>query len=429
MRSAIRQAAMTLLGAGLLGASLGGCVVKETRPLEKINPIQATAQIPQDELLEVAIHTFEPNVPPELAKDEAALAKRRIYPDIRKAESHYLATLLRTTLESSGQWGSVRVVPATVEFVDVAVSGRILESTGAHLALEISVSDSSGRAWIAHKRYEGPADLGCYRTDAALRARDPFQNVYSQIANDMLALRDRLAVQERRDVRRVTDLRFARDLAPQAMDGYLAHDGAAGFYKVVRLPSSDDPVASRIERIRARDAKVVDTVNGYYANFSEQMRESYGNWRRTSYEQIEQEDHLRNQARTRTVLGAAAVLASVLVPANCGAGSYGCQRAVNTMRAAGVIGGAASVLSGIKKYSDASVQGQALKELSQSFESEVAPQVVDVEGRTLRLTGTAEEQYREWRQMLQQLYAEENDEAVVAEAPGDAGAAPAVPHP
>jgi hypothetical protein len=33
--------------------------------------------------------------------------------------------------------------------------------------------------------------------------------------------------------------------------------------------------------------------------------------------------------------------------------------------------------------------------------------VVDVEGRTLRLTGTAEEQYKEWRELLHQLYLEE----------------------
>jgi hypothetical protein len=33
---------------------------------------------------------------------------------------------------------------------------------------------------------------------------------------------------------------------------------------------------------------------------------------------------------------------------------------------------------------------------------------VDVEGRTLKLTGTAEEQYREWRKLLHELYLEEN---------------------
>jgi hypothetical protein len=86
----------------------------------------------------------------------------------------------------------------------------------------------------------------------------------------------------------------------------------------------------------------------------------------------------------------------------------------------------------LKKYSDAKVHAQALRELSDSFKSEVQPQVVDVEGRTLRLTGTAEEQYREWRKMLHQLYLEENGAVTAAElgAPrpaGDATPAPSVP--
>jgi hypothetical protein len=387
---------------------LCGCVVHETKPIPRINAVQATEQIPQDELLDVDVHVFDTGVPPELAKDEQALAKRRIYPDIRQAEARYLASTLRGTLESSAEWGAVRVVPSTVEFVDVGVFGRILESTGAHLALEVSVNDSTGRAWISHKRYESPADLGSYRTDAALKARDPFQNVYSQIANDMIAARDRLAAEDRRTIRRMTQLRFARDLAPEAMGGYLTHDNKSGAFKIVRLPAAEDPIATRIDHIRERDGQVVDTVNGYYANFADEMRESYGNWRRTSFDEIEKEDRLRSQARTRTVLGAAALVASIVAPGNCGSLNYNCQRMENAVRTAGVIGGAASVLSGLKKYSDARVQGQALKELSQSFQSEVAPQVVEVEGRTLRLTGTAEEQYREWRALLRQLYMEDS---------------------
>ena len=69
------------------------------------------------------------------------------------------------------------------------------------------------------------------------------------------------------------------------------------------------------------------------------------------------------------------------------------------------------MLSGIKKYADARVHADALKELTQSFQAEVAPQVVEVEGHTLRLTGTAEDQYREWRKLLKQLYEEETGAA------------------
>jgi hypothetical protein len=60
-----------------------------------------------------------------------------------------------------------------------------------------------------------------------------------------------------------------------------------------------------------------------------------------------------------------------------------------------------------------------LKELSESFQNEVAPQVVDVEGRMLKLTGTAEEQYREWRKLLHEMYVEDNG-AADAPAPADA---------
>jgi hypothetical protein len=77
------------------------------------------------------------------------------------------------------------------------------------------------------------------------------------------------------------------------------------------------------------------------------------------------------------------------------------------VRTAGVIGGTAAVMSGIKKFSDAKIAAQEVRELADSFEAEVAGQVVEVEGRSLKLTGTAEEQYREWRRLLAAIYREE----------------------
>jgi hypothetical protein len=407
---------------------LSGCMVNETKPLPKINPVQASQQIPDDELLDVGVHEFDVNITQEELKDTDKLAKERIYPDIRKAEARYIPSLLRATLESSGQWGAVRVVPTNVEFVDVSVSGRILESTGAKLAVEVTVRDSTGRVWINKKKYESPADTGSYKTDASLRARDPFQNVYSQIANDMVAARDQLLAENRRDIRRVTQLRFAQDLAPKALEGYVVKD-QKGMITVARLPAKDDPYTSRIEKIRERDAAVVDTVNGYYANFSDTMKDSYGSWRRSSFDEIEKESRDRNKARTRTILGAAAVLASIFVPGQCASTDYNCRRIESAARTAGAIGGTAAVLSGLKKYSDAKVHAQALKELSETFQSEVQPQVVDVEGRTLRLTGTADEQYKEWRELLHQLYLEETGGAAAqgASASGTTPATTATP--
>jgi hypothetical protein len=418
------RAALALLGA----LALGGCVTHETKPLAKINPVQAQQQIANEELLDVAVQVFDAGIPPELAKDEDALAKKRIYPDLRRAEARFMPALLRNTLESSAQWGAVRVVPESVEFVDVIVSGKVIQSTGRNLELEITARDASGREWISHKRYTGEGDLGSYKTDASLAARDPFQNVYSNIANDLVAARDKLDAAERREVRRVAQLRFAKDLAPDAMSGYLASDAATGtdskdkskdknkdkktpgLMHVARLPADNDPLVERIDRIRERDSAVIDTLDGYYTGFGEQMRESYGSFRRTSYEEIDKEERARASARTRTILGAAAVAASLLVPGNCNT-----QASCNLQSAArygGAAGGIAGILSGFKKYADARTHAQAFKELATSFQSEVSTQVIDVEGRSLKLTGSAEEQYREWRRLLKDFHEQESGTAL-----------------
>jgi hypothetical protein len=384
-----------------------GCVVQDTKPLAKLQATQAVREIPAEERLDIVIHSFDPGIPAELAADEDALAKKRIYPDMRKAESRYFAVQLRNTLETSAQWGAVRVAPETVQFVDLMVDGRILESTGKHLTVTITAKDAAGRVWFTDRRFEGEADIGSYKTDAALRARDPFQNVYATIANALLAERTKIAATDLRELHRISELAFAADIAPDSLSGYLTTDTKSrpNLVRVARLPAADDPVAKRVERIRARDAAVVDTLDGYYLGFSEQMQESYGAFRRTSYEEVDKADRSRASARTRTILGAAAVAASILAPSSCSSNtSCNVQSAA---RYGAATGGVAVFLSGLKKYADAKAHAQAFGELARSFQSEVAPQVVDVEGRSLKLSGSAEEQYREWRRLLRDYHAEE----------------------
>jgi hypothetical protein len=376
--------------------------------------------IPESELLDVGIRVFDPGIPENLKDNEEALAKKRIYPDLRKAEARYMPTLLRETLESTAQWGAVRVIPETADFVDVIVTGKVIDSNGGFLAIDITATDAAGRVWIKDKRYSGLVDLGAYKTTASMKARDPFQNVYSEIANDLVDARDKLTSLERENIRKVASLRFAEDLAPDAMAGMTAKD-KNGIMQVARLPAEGDPTLARIEKIRERDTAVVDTVNDYYASFHDNMEDSYGSWRQTSFSELEKEMRARSSARTRTVLGAAALIASIFAPNSCGSYDYNCRRIENAARNAGTMGGIAAVLSGVRKYADARTHADALKELTLSFQSEVAPQVVEVEGHTLRLTGTAEDQYREWRKLLKQLYLEETGAAA---APPPAAPAP-----
>lgn len=387
--------------------ALAGCVVSETRPQVKVNATQAVQDIPDDQRLDVAIRAFDPGIPEDLVGDEEELTKRRIFPELRAAEARYFAVQLRNTLESSAQWGAVRVVPSSVKFVDVVVDGRIIESSGKQLELAITARDAAGRTWINDKRYAGEADLGSYKTDAALKARDPFQNVYAAIANDLLQARAKLASQQLREVRQISELSFAEDLAPQAMAGYVVNDTGAKppLKRVARLPAAEDPVAQRVARIRERDVAVVDTLDGYYGAFHEQMEQTYGEFRRTSWDEIDKEERARSSARVRTLLGVAAVAASVLVPSTCNSTTSCNMDSLVRYGAAG--GGVAAFLSGLKRYSDAKTHAQAFGELAKSYESDVTDQVVEVEGRSLKLSGTAEEQYREWRRMLGEYQSQE----------------------
>ena len=46
----------------------------------------------------------------------------------------------------------------------------------------------------------------------------------------------------------------------------------------------------------------------------------------------------------------------------------------------------------------------AIEELSESFSSEMKPVVLEFEGEQYELTGSAEEQFKQWRKLLRQIY-------------------------
>lgn len=387
----------------LFGAIVvSGCVVQETRPLPQLQAVQASAEIPEAKLLDVGIRVFDPGIPEEALENPDKAEELRVYPDIRRAEARYMASQLQEVLGGTGQWGAVRVVPRLVDSSDLTVDGRILSSDGSKLRLAIRATDATGRIWL-DKPYDGVADNRAYR-EGANSDRDPFQNVYVTIANDLLAARDALDAAQTVEIQRVAELRFAGDFAPEAFESYLYKDEKNRF-RVIRLPAEQDPMLQRIDRIRERDANMVDAVSDSYASFSERMEEPYSSWRRYTYDEIQSEEKLKSQARNRIAMGAIAVAASILVPDNCSSST--CARAVDAARYGAAAGGVMAVMSGLKKREEAKMHTDALKELSSSFEAEAAPLVVDVEGRTLRLTGTADEQYAEWRKLLQELYREE----------------------
>lgn len=369
---------------------LAGCGSSTVRTTETTALINGDPQMPEDQLLDVGIRLFDPGLE-QIEEDEIFTA-----PEIRQAEARYIPTVLATTLQGSGHWGAVRVEPAQTGVTDIVVDGRILESTGETLKLEISASDSTGANWYT-RTYEGTASKYSYD---AKRGPDPFQDVYNRISNDLALHRAKLSAQRVRELRTISELRFAESFSPQAFGGYLSTD-AKGKYSIRRLPAENDPMLIRIRKIRERDHLFVDTLQDYYNGFAQQMAGPYQDWRKESYTEALAYRELRKQATMRTVAGVAAVLAGIAAAAG---GESSTSRAAGTV---GIIGGATLIKSGMDKRAESKMHAETLLELGGSLGAEISPQVIELEDRSVTLTGTVQDQYGQWREILHGIYAAE----------------------
>ena len=72
-----------------------------------------------------------------------------------------------------------------------------------------------------------------------------------------------------------------------------------------------------------------------------------------------------------------------------------------------MIGGIAAIQKGFSNSEEAKMHVEALRELGNSFDSEVAPLLVDVQGEIVRLTGSVEDQYAKWRNLLRDVFVSE----------------------
>lgn len=376
-----------------VSALLAGCTSHTVKRVNAVEMIQAQEELAPRKLLDVGIVVFDPGVP-----DVDPDPKDNVFPQVRRGEARYVPYVLRTTLEETAQWGAVRVLPELDPAAEVQLSGRILASDGFELALEVTARDATGREWFT-RVYQDTATQFAYRDDVAYRG-DPFQDLYRRIANDLIVFRDSLDATELAAIREVSRLRYAAEIAPDAFDDYLVED-RRGRVSVDRLPAPDDPMLARVDRIREAEYLFVDTVDQQYGVFHARMAPSYDQWRRFSYEETIALRDTKRSARTRMLAGALAVVGGTMINSQ-------------TSSAAGSLAGTGAVLGGLmlaKQGFDvgkqADIHEEALKELATSFDAEVAPIVVDVEGEVVKLSGSLEAQYAEWRQIMRRIYAEE----------------------
>jgi hypothetical protein len=349
------------------------------------------AQVPIEDALrlDVMILPFDPN----LERIETVDSDIPISAEVRRAESRYQAYHLKETLEQTGNWGVVRVIPSPSNFQPLLVQAKILASDGENLRLFVKATDASGSVWI-NKEYSDSASKYAYQSVR----EDPFQDIYNQVANDLLKAHQARNASSIINIQNVARLKFAADLSPESVSNYLQTD-RRGRVTVTQLPAENDLVMLRVGRLREQENLFVDTMDDYYLNFYRNVKPSYDEWRYATYDEAVRLRQMQKQARNRLLAGAALIAGGVY------AGSQSETWAGDAAAAGAVVGGIGAVKSGMDRYKQAEIHEQALAELTQSLGMEIEPNVLQIEGQSIELEGTLDAQYGQWRRILKEIYA------------------------
>jgi hypothetical protein len=382
--------------------AVSGCTTSEVFIAHSVALDAAAVEVPEAQLLDVGITVFDPGVPEgEIDKELLEeLLREGTFVSIRRAESLYLAVQLRETLRRSGHWGTVWVTPEASTAADLNVSAEILHSDGDMVELRVTAEDATGRVWL-DEPYELETAAGAYNRQRYPEL-DPYQDIFNSIANDLAEARARLSAEEARGIRTVAEIRYAGELTPESFGDYVV-EGRDGAYEVVRLPAVDDPMFNRTQRIRQRERLFFETLNQHYATFSRDASQSYDGWREYAREESIAIRELTRSSRWRTGMGIATILASVVYGSNSGNDSFSDRIVRDAMMYVGMD----MIRTSAVRRQEKRLHTETLEELSESFNDEVEPLIVEIQGTQHRLTGTADAQYAEWRDLLRRLFISE----------------------
>jgi hypothetical protein len=288
---------------------------------------------------------------------------------VRLAEMRYIPMQLRYRIEASERFGPVRVLPVADNGAELAIEGRILHSSESRLELALLARDSTGRIWL-DRTFTGNAVSSQSLQDDALQ-QDDFQALYSEILRALLAVLDQLDAAALQEIHTLALLRYGLGLVPQSFSAYIS-ETADGRVTIERLPARQDPLLVRIEAIREREFLFIDVVDEEYRRFHADIKPVYDMWR----------SFRREQASNAT--------ARITRESNQGSlfprGSYyALQESYNN-------------------YRWAKLQDLYLDELQEGFANETGPTEIELSDSVYRLSGTLEQQYREWRSILAELY-------------------------
>ena len=231
---------------------------------------------------------------------------------------------------------------------------------------------------------------------------DPYQPVFDEAAADVAALVEKRSSRELTELRHIAEIRFAKSFSEAAFAEYVEERG--GRVTLTALPDLSDPMLERTRAIRVREGLFMDRMQTHYEAFAQRTDPSYAAWQEHSLTEVKARNEARGRALVQGVVGAALAVGGAYAAIK-GGGDYDPGTEVAGITAA--IAGAVLISKSFESSAEGRVHADALTELGESLDVEVASQVVELEGTTAELTGDAREQFQQWRSFLRRIYDEE----------------------
>ena len=345
-----------------------------------------------------------------------------VWPELRRAEANLFAIELKNALERTEKFGAVRVTPDRSATAAIYVMGRIAESKGHSVEIDLAVADISGRDLVHEKGGFGfgkrkPKMHDIFKTKSFsldvdekffknLRHKNqqPYQPLFDEAAAFVVDLLKTNDDKQANDLNKLTDMRFAASFSQDAFAEHM--ETKQGRVILTSLPSENDSMYQKVRAIRVRDQLFVDQLQIDYEQFAAKIAPSYRLWQEQTLTEYQAQKQAKKDA-AKAAVGAALMLGLAIA---AGSSAYdnnydpvGDTLATTTMVGAGMIGiGLAS--DAIKSSEEAKMHNDLIKELGESVEIDVAPKVVAFEEKEKELVGDAKEQFSQWRAFLKTIY-------------------------
>lgn len=362
--------------------------------VERAAALERAAAVRTKPRLDVIVPVFDPG----LSEKAEMYAEPGVWPELRRAEANRFAHKLKLALEETGAFGAVRVTPDTTAAGDLYVLGAIEESNGQSVAINLEVRDSSNARWFG-RSFEHTVVQGFYK-NIRNKGTDAYDPVFARAAAYVVERLDRQPDADLERLKLLTDLRFGASLTEEAFTNHIERE--ADRYVLTSYPSAADPMLRRTKDVRVRDQMFVDDLQDHYRAFNDKMDESYRVWQEHSLIEVEAQRKAKRKALLQGLAGAALVGLGIAALSTMPSST-----AATTAGLAGGVVGAIMIGKGFQTSKEAKVHRDALNELGESIDVELAPQVVEFDEQTEKLTGDAKEQFGQWRAFLKKIYEQE----------------------